>query len=162
MEYKVDTSYNMECIILCPGIMKEVIKHVRPIMSLDAAHLKSQWRGTLYVASVKTACDNIYPVAMAITRENWNKDGWTWFLELLHDALEILVMKHPKARVHYKYFLFISDGQKGLIKDCRKYFQTTIHRFALSTLPVIHNTWLEKSFEICPPIGNNIFHPSGR
>ena len=61
-------------------------------------------------------------MALAIIRENENDDGWTWFLELLHDALKILVMQHPKARVHYKYFLFVSDRQKGLINVLRKVF----------------------------------------
>ena len=118
--------------------MKEAMKYVRPIMSLDAAHLKSQWRGTMYVASVKTASDSIYPVAMAISRENENKDGWTWFLELLHNALEILVMEHPKARVRYKYFLFVSDRQKGLINALRKVFPDNHSSFC--AIHLAHNT----------------------
>jgi hypothetical protein len=53
--------------------------YVRPVLSLDAAHLRSQWNGTLYVASVQSACDEIYPVAFAIMRDNENAAGWKWF-----------------------------------------------------------------------------------
>jgi hypothetical protein len=48
--------------------MKNTLKYVRPVMSLDAAHLKSKWGGTLYIASVKTGNDKIYPVAFAIKK----------------------------------------------------------------------------------------------
>jgi hypothetical protein len=91
-------------------------------MSLDAAHLKSKWKGTLYVASVKTACDEIFPVAMAIMSENENEEGWTWFLRLLLSACEFLVVDHPKATIDYKYYMFISDRQKGLINALQNVF----------------------------------------
>jgi hypothetical protein len=41
-------------LFVCPGIMNQILHHVIPVVSLDAAHLKSQWRGTLFAASVKT------------------------------------------------------------------------------------------------------------
>ena len=77
--------------------MKTTLRYVRPVISLDAAHLKSEWLGTLYVASVKTTCDEIYPVAAAITKENECEATWTWFLELLHSAVELLVVTNPRA-----------------------------------------------------------------
>lgn len=109
-------------IFVCPGIMKSSMRYVRPVMSLDAAHMKSEWKGVLYVASVKTACDEIYPVAIGITRDNENEEGWTWFLGLLHSAIEILVMDHPHPRVAFKYFSFVSDRQKGLIQSLKTVF----------------------------------------
>ena len=120
--FEVDLDFNLNRFFVCPGIMKTTLWCVRPVMSLDAAHLKSQWKGTLYIASVKTGCEKIYPVAMAIARENENEAGWTWFLELLYSALEILVMEHPKDGVVYKYFSFISDRQKGLRNALWKVF----------------------------------------
>ena len=115
-------SLNIKRVFVCPGIMKTTLRYVRPVMSLDAAHMKSKWGGTMYVASVKTACKEIYPVAVAIMRENENEEGWTWFLEGLHSAIEILVMNHPRTRVRYKYFTFISDRQKGLLPALGKVF----------------------------------------
>ncbi|KAG7355785.1 hypothetical protein IV203_000471 [Nitzschia inconspicua] len=52
-----------------PGIMKHSLEHVRPMLSLDGAHLMSKWKGTLYIALVQTACNNIYPVSFAIMQQ---------------------------------------------------------------------------------------------
>jgi hypothetical protein len=52
------------------AIMESSIMFARPVMSLDARHLKSQWKGTLYAASVLTEMDNVYPIAFAITESN--------------------------------------------------------------------------------------------
>jgi hypothetical protein len=84
-------------------------------MSLDAAHMKSCLGGTLYIATVKTACDEIFPVAFAITHQNEDLEGWIWFLRNLRQALPVLTFDHPRYGVQYKYFTFISDRQKGLI-----------------------------------------------
>lgn len=129
-ELNQGTVVNVECdpgnhvnrIFLCPGIMKETMKYVRPMMSLDATHLKSRWGGILYVASVKTGCDEIYPVAFAIMKENENAAGWLWFLENLHNSIPLLVSEHPRTRVMSKYFSFISDRQKGLIPSLLQAF----------------------------------------
>ena len=112
----------IERIFVCPGIMKTTLRHVRPVMSLDAAHLKSKWKGTLYTASVKTGSDEIYPVAIGIMNGNENEAGWTWFLRLLESAIEILVMDWPNEEYRFKYFTFISDRQKGLIEALRMVF----------------------------------------
>jgi hypothetical protein len=55
--------------------MKTALRYVTPVMSLDAAHLKSEWKGTLYFATTKTACDDLYPVAFAIINANENEEG---------------------------------------------------------------------------------------
>lgn len=113
---------HLERVFVCPGMMKASLRHVRPVMSLDAAHLKSRWKGTLYTASVQTGCNSIYPVAVGITTGNESESGWTWFLELLYASLEILVMDWPDGRYRYKYFTFMSDRQKGLIEALRMVF----------------------------------------
>lgn len=50
----------------------------------------------MYVATVKTGCDDIYPVAVAVTADNENTEGWRWFLENLKEACPILVTGPPK------------------------------------------------------------------
>ena len=111
VRYEMDGN-NISHIFVCPGIMKTTMKNVRPVMSLDAAHLKSKWKGILYTASVMTASNNVYPVAIAITHGNENESGWNWFLGLLDNAIDVLKMDHPRSEVRYKYFTFISDRQK--------------------------------------------------
>ncbi|KAG7372186.1 MULE transposase domain containing protein [Nitzschia inconspicua] len=117
-----DGNNHIERVGIVPGIMKRAMRLVRPVMSLDGAHLKSKWGGTLYVASVKSACNEIYPVGFAIMNENEDEAGWLWFLELLRSTIDILVMDHPRARVAYKYFSFILDRQKGLVNALQRVF----------------------------------------
>jgi hypothetical protein len=117
-----DSTNMVKRVFICPGIMDKALKHVRPIISLDAAHLKSEWKGTLYIASVKSACDEIYPVAVAITEQNENFDGWRWVLEHLQEGVPTLVLPHPQKEVTKKYFTFMSDRQKGLLVEALKDF----------------------------------------
>jgi hypothetical protein len=108
-----DHNNNVQRLFVCPGIMQEALRFVRPSMSLDAAAMKCKWKGTLYIASVKTACDEIFPVAIAIADQNENSVGWVWFLQKLRQSLPVLLFDRANYGVHYKYFSFISDRQKG-------------------------------------------------
>jgi hypothetical protein len=129
---RVEKNPGTDCLkrlFVCPGIMDRSLRYVRPILSLDAAHLKSEWKGTLYVASVKTACDEIYPVAVAIMEQNENFDGWRWFLENLKVALPTLVAPHPRGEVTKKYFTFVCDRQKGLLEALERIFPDNLSCF---------------------------------
>ncbi|KAG7368478.1 hypothetical protein IV203_031221 [Nitzschia inconspicua] len=44
---------------------------------------KDEWKGTLYLATVKSAGDDLYPVAFAITVDGEDFHGWLWFLQHL-------------------------------------------------------------------------------
>lgn len=121
--YERDNEYHLLRVFLCPGIMLEAMQVVRPVMSLDAAHMKTtRGGGTLYVASVKSACDHVFPVAVSLMVDNENKAGWTWFLENLRAALPILDQTHDSIEVVYKKFVFISDRQKGLVESLKEVF----------------------------------------
>jgi MULE transposase domain/Ulp1 protease family, C-terminal catalytic domain/SWIM zinc finger len=117
-----DGENHIRKVFICPAIMSESLRFVRPVLSLDAAHLKSCWKGSLYIASVKTGCDNIYQVAIAILDEYENISGWKWFLEHLRSSLPMLTLDHPKHRVQKKLFTFISDRQKGLVQALKEVF----------------------------------------
>jgi hypothetical protein len=137
-EYELEADGHLTRVFVCPAFMNSAIRHARPIMSLDAAHIKSKWKGTLYVASVKTPCDEIFPVAMAITKDNENEAGWSWFLQLLRSACKFLAVDHPKASVTYKYFSFICDRQKGLIEALEKVFPH--NHVSFCTIHIARNT----------------------
>jgi MULE transposase domain len=92
--------------------MESSIMFARPVMSLDACHLKSQWKETLYAASVLTAMDNVYPVAFAVTESNEDFLGWQRFLCNSKECLQCLSTVPPgKQRPK---FSFVSDRDKGL------------------------------------------------
>ncbi|KAG7364813.1 MULE transposase domain containing protein [Nitzschia inconspicua] len=114
---------------ICPEIMRRSLQHVMPVLSLDGAHLFSKWKGTLYIASVQTACSNIYPVSFAIMKDGEDAEGWKWFLELLVQAIPLLKMQHPDNRCRFCYFTVISDRQKGLIQALQQVFPDNHHCF---------------------------------
>jgi len=110
-------------LFVCPGMMLHTLRFVRPVMSLDAAHMKTTGGGgTLYMASVKSASNDLYPVALSLMVANENKDGWVWFLESLQACLPIIDHPHPKESVGYKRFTFMSDRQKGLVEALKQVF----------------------------------------
>jgi len=66
------------------------------------------------MATVKTASDAVYIVASAITRENENTSGWTWFLQGLHSAIECLVLPHTNPNVeNFKKSSSIPAANRG-------------------------------------------------
>ena len=104
--------------------MLDSLRYVRPVISLDATQIKTtSGGGTLYMASAKSASNDIYPVAISLMIDNQNKDGWLWFLAHLKSCLPLLDQEeHPKEGVPYKRFTFISDRQKGLIEALKEVF----------------------------------------
>ena len=48
----------------------------RPFIGLDGCHLKGRFGGQLLFATAKDGNDNIFPVAMAVVKQE-NKDSWT-------------------------------------------------------------------------------------
>ena len=73
-----------------PGMMNWALKFVRPVVSLDAAHLRSEHRGTLYVASVLTGCNDIFPIGFMISAGNEDGETWKKMLHLLKEAYPII------------------------------------------------------------------------
>ena len=110
--------------------MLDSLQYVRAVMSLDAAHMKTTGGGgTLYVASVKSATNDLYPVAISLMVEAENKEGWTWFLENLKSCLPLLDADHPKENVAYKRFVFMSDRHKGLIEALKEVYPNNLSCF---------------------------------
>jgi hypothetical protein len=54
-----------------PGFMNDTLQFVRPVVLLDAAHLRSEYKGTLYVASVLVSGNNdVFPIGVLISSGN--------------------------------------------------------------------------------------------
>ena len=70
--------------------MKDLLSFVRPVVSLDAAHLRSVHKGTLYVASILSGANEVYPIGGMISAGNEDGPMWTRMLEHLSDACPIL------------------------------------------------------------------------
>ena len=72
-----------ERIYIClKGYKKGFLARCRPIIGLDACHLKTKSGGQLMCAVGRDPNDEYFPFAYAVV-EAKTKDSWTWFLNLL-------------------------------------------------------------------------------
>ena len=55
------------------GFMNAALQFVRPVVSLDAAHLRSEYKGTLYVTSVLSGNNDVFPIGVLISSGNEDK-----------------------------------------------------------------------------------------
>ncbi|XP_021828016.1 uncharacterized protein LOC110768555 [Prunus avium] len=59
---------------------------MRPVIAVDATHLKSKYKGVMFVANAFDGNRNIYPLAFGI--EDLETDAsWHWFFTKLHEAI---------------------------------------------------------------------------
>ncbi len=108
---------------ICPGIMNNKLRYVRPVVSLDASHLTSELQGTLYVAAIKSGNNEVLPIAIGMTIANENFSGWKYFLEALKKACPMLTAKHPMEKCNpFNWFTYISDRDKGLLPALKEVF----------------------------------------
>ena len=104
--YDVDEDGRTIRLFLIPGVMFRKLRYVRPVISMDTCHLRSKFKGTLYTATVLSAANEIYPFAFAITRDNENTEGWTYFCENLKLNLQVMESPNRIPRCStYGYFL---------------------------------------------------------
>jgi hypothetical protein len=121
-----DSEKHVTDVHVFPGFMNQSLSFVRPVVSVDApAHLKGVHKGTMYVASVMSGANDVYPICFMLVRGNEDGSTWTNFLTLLKEACPILStqgfhdsvegMHFPGAFLDYRHpFVFISDRDKGL------------------------------------------------
>ncbi|XP_071918009.1 uncharacterized protein [Coffea arabica] len=97
------------------------ISGCRPVIGLDACHLKGRLGGHLMHAVGRDGNNQMYPIAMACV-ESECKESWHWFLELL--------TTHIGSPVDMNW-VFISDRQKGLVETFDVLFPGVEHRFCV-------------------------------
>ena len=74
-----------------PGFMNDTLQFVRPVVLLDAAHLRSEYKGTLYFASVLSGNNDVFPIGVLISSGNEDSATWTKMLTLLKKASPMLI-----------------------------------------------------------------------
>ncbi|KAH9131722.1 hypothetical protein LEN26_007644 [Aphanomyces euteiches] len=105
------------------GQFDQSFDHMLPVLALDACHLKTKDKGTLYVASMLTGNFDVLIVGMAISNasERENKADWTWFLQTLVEALPCLTTSST--------LVVVSDRDKGLIPAVCEVLPSAHHSF---------------------------------
>ena len=69
-----DADKCMSIIHVFPGFLNESLSYARPVVLLDAAHLRGVHKGTLYVASVLSGANDVYPIGFMISKGNEDVD----------------------------------------------------------------------------------------
>lgn len=120
-----DTEVKFKRLYLYWGALKKgFMEACRPVIGLDACHLKGPHGGILLTAVGIDANNCIYPIAYAVV-EKEKKKTWLWCLQLLGEDLKI--------ENSYR-FTFMSDKQKGLIDSVTTLFPNASHRFCVRHL----------------------------
>ena len=70
VEWVVDAQNQIEHVLVCPAYTDHVLTYMHPVISIDAAHLKSAYRGTLFIYSGLTGNDGAYTLAFGISGGN--------------------------------------------------------------------------------------------
>ncbi len=86
VSYVRNEDLTMKSMCLFPSFMNDSLKFVRPIISLDATHLKSKYKGTLFAATVLSATNELYPLGFMIYSGNEDISSWTEMLTALKEA----------------------------------------------------------------------------
>ncbi|KAK3221746.1 hypothetical protein Dsin_008771 [Dipteronia sinensis] len=88
---------------------------IRPVIAIDATHLKSKTRGVLLVAVCKDDNEMIYPLAFGFPNSECT-ELWTWFLKRLRE-----VILYPER------VLIVSDRYAGIFAGMEVSFPDAAH-----------------------------------
>ena len=82
MDLQIGVPYFERLNICWAGCKKGFLAGHKPIIGLDACHLKTKLGGQLIVAIARDPNEEYFPLAVAVV-EAKTKDSWTWFINLL-------------------------------------------------------------------------------
>ena len=83
MDLICEVPYFKRLYICLEGCKKGFIAGCRPIIELDACHLKTKLGGQLITVVARDPNEEYFPLTYAVV-EAETKDSWTWFINLLH------------------------------------------------------------------------------
>lgn len=126
---EVDNEDRVVSLFVCPAFMNNNLKYVRPVISLDSAHLRSSFKGGIQIYSGLNAADEVYIYAFALVARNECFESWQYSNKLFSAACPILQQDYiddleggsnQVSRPTSKTFhdaTFMSDRDKGLGKS---------------------------------------------
>ncbi|KAK8690812.1 hypothetical protein V6N13_074338 [Hibiscus sabdariffa] len=123
---------------VCFSALKEGFKRFcRPVISLDGCFLKGSFKGEILSVVGRDGNTQIFPIAWALV-EVENRDTWTWFLQNIHNDLNLGDGSN---------FTLISDMQKGLLEEVHQCLPNVEHRFCARHM---YANWkkLHKGYEV--------------
>ena len=82
VEWLVDDQKCIQHVFVCPAYTDKVFSYMHPVISVDAAHLKSAYKGTLFIYLGLTGFDEAYILAFGISGRNEDYQTWNTFKKL--------------------------------------------------------------------------------
>jgi len=111
-------------LFVCLGAYKRLFEVCPKVLTLDAAHMKTNMRGNLFLCMQMDANHHYFPIAFGVHCGNEDRESWTWFLQQLHDALASIDQS----------VVFVSDRDKGLSHAVPAIFPHSLHRYCWNHL----------------------------
>ena len=90
---------------------------MRPLIIIDAAHLKGRYQGTNLLAVGMDGNNQIVPLATGVAQSESGKT-WTWFMTHLKECIG-----------EVEDLAIISDRHAGILQACQKVFPDSFHGF---------------------------------
>ncbi|PKU67989.1 hypothetical protein MA16_Dca007024 [Dendrobium catenatum] len=105
----------------------------RPLISLDACHLKSKYLGVFLSANSVDGNNGLFTIAFAVI-EAESKHSWSWFLKNMVESIGS----------NLSTLSFISNMEKGLGEAIREIYPEAEHRIC------IRHLWknIKKNFDV--------------
>ncbi|KAK2642184.1 hypothetical protein Ddye_023947 [Dipteronia dyeriana] len=88
---------------------------IRPVICIDATHLKARTRSVLLVVVCKDENEMIYPLAFGFAKYECT-ESWTWFLKNLYKLIQ-----YPNR------VILVSDRHNGIFNAMEAIFPETVH-----------------------------------
>ncbi|GJQ91782.1 transposase, MuDR, MULE transposase domain protein [Tanacetum coccineum] len=116
-EYKIHISYQQAMKGKHYGIqqIRTFLNYLRPVLMIDAAHLKGLYKGTNLVAVAMDGNNQIVPIAFGICKGETGP-CWSWWMSVLKECIG----DHPNL-------LFISDRHAAITLAIEKEFPLAFH-----------------------------------
>ncbi|CAL2257832.1 unnamed protein product [Prunus armeniaca] len=90
---------------------------MRPVIAVDATHLKCKYKGVLFVATAFDGNRNIYPIAFGIGDLETDA-AWEWFLTKLHyaigDCANLVVISDRNVSIQNGLKIFFPGATHGI------------------------------------------------
>ena len=90
-----------------------------PVIFVNAAHLKSAYKGTIFIYSGLTGHDEAYILAFGISGGNEGYRTWNTFNTFAKASPSVSFVDDGHS---YSKFVFVSDRDKGLDKSLSEIF----------------------------------------
>lgn len=112
----------LQRVFICPGFMNNNLKFVCPVISCDAAHMKSVQKGMISIFSTLSAENELFIIGFGLASGNEDCSNWHWMMEHFLKACPIIYSKNVSSHAStnrsktYNEIIFVSDRDKGLTR----------------------------------------------